>query len=460
MKRCADWLLIVIALAGTVAGAPAADEPASVSSSAADYPSLQAALDANRGRTLLLPAGRYTIDDKLRIRGDHSGLAGPGWIVQTNPDRPILDIENARDVAIRQVTLTRPADPPEIRASAIVAINAEGLVLDDVQALDNRSAQGVFDLRHCDRAQVRHCLVRNYMRISIDDRTKSNDWGYAFRCIDGTGISVRESTGLLIEGNRVIETTLLPTPEVAQKFNLGKFVKKNPQKGELVSQALWDAEVTQSWHQGSAIFVSSPKNTQCIQIVANYVENAAQGIDIHADRVIVAQNIINNSFMGMKAMHGARNISIIGNQFVRNDLWSIGLMPGASSHAAAPGGDGQPPRAPNTDGGSIIANNIISEFGYGNAHWIWKDGTCCPIRLDGGQKPDNPPLSGVIVQGNIIDDPGPDGVIIDGQLQHPPPRYTYALLVYQGPTAPRNLRIAQNIFPPGARGVCNVKLEE
>ena len=38
-------------------------------------------------------------------------------------------------------------------------------------------------------------------------------------------------------------------------------------------------------------------------------------------------------------MHGSRNVIITGNQFTKNDLWAIGLMPGAASH---PAGDGQP----------------------------------------------------------------------------------------------------------------------
>jgi phosphomethylpyrimidine synthase len=53
--------------------------------------------------------------------------------------------------------------------------------------------------------------------------------------------------------------------------------------------------------------------------------------------------------MGMKAMHGSRNVIISGNQFVRNSLWSIGLMPGVAAHSAE---DGKPE---NADGGSIIA---------------------------------------------------------------------------------------------------------
>src|SRR5581483_10853966 len=121
----------------------------------------------------------------------------------------------------------------------------------------------------------------------------------------------------------------------------------------------------------------------------NHIENAAQGIDLHCDHVIVSGNIIANSFMGMKAMHGSRNILITGNQFVKNSLWAIGLMPGVASHSE------------NTDGGSIIANNIVSDFGYGYAHWIWGSERS-PFRFDRGQEPTDPPLADVLVQGNLV----------------------------------------------------------
>ena len=110
--------------------------------------------------------------------------------------------------------------------------------------------------------------------------------------------------------------------------------------------------------------------------------------------------------MGMKAMHGSRNVIVIGNQFskkrpveYRHDARGClprGLPLPCPARMAA---------APNVDGGSIIANNIISDFGYGHAHWIWgDDGT--PIKFDRGQKPENPPLADVVVQGNVVYDTG------------------------------------------------------
>jgi hypothetical protein len=138
----------------------------------------------------------------------------------------------------------------------------------------------------------------------------------------------------------------------------------------------------------------------------------------------------------MKAMHGSRHVLIAANQFIKNDLWSIGLMPGAASRAGV-----------NTDGGSIIANNIISDFGHGHSHWIWA-GSAAPLRFSRGQKPDNPPLTDVIIQGNIVSGRGDE-----------PPRYKYAVLIESGGNGPKGLHFSNNIFHPGAQGVSNVELK-
>jgi hypothetical protein len=398
--------------------------------------SIQEAINANPGKVIYLPAGDYEIAEKIQIRTDNTGLYGPGQIIQTNTNAPIIEIERASGVRLEGLTLMRPDGKAETGTEAVLAMQCRELVLENLRVLSNRTRSGAISLHQCPRSQIRNCLVKDYMRISIDDRTAGTDWGYAFNYIDGTGISVRESEGVLIQGNRVIEETLLPTPEIKEKFGLGKFVKKNAQKGSFISQKTWDAEYVSNWHQGSAIIATSPMSTDCVQILGNYIENAAQGIDIHADHVIVAQNIVNNAFMGMKAMHGSRNTLIIGNQFVKNDLWSIGLMPGAASCAVT-----------NVDGGSVIANNIISDFGYGHAHWIWGDGGC-PIKLDAGQEPDDPPLTDVVVQGNVVYD--------TGLAQNEPPRYRYAVSVA---TKVKRLRFSNNILHPGLKGVSNIELE-
>jgi hypothetical protein len=393
------------------------------------YASIQEALDANPGRMILVPAGEYPITQKIRIRGERAGLFGPGRIVQQNPDQPVIEIEDATGAEIRDLTLTRAAGRMETGCEGVLAIRCRDLVIDNVRVIDNRTRSGAITLRECLDSRVSRCLVRDYMRVSIDDRTGSSDWGYAFRCTDGSGISVSYSTGTLIEGNRVVEENLVPTPEIKAKYKLGDFVKRNPQKGAIISQQAWDAGYTDNWQQGSGIVVTAPEVSDLTRILGNHIHNAAQGIDLHCDHVIVSQNIVANAFIGMKAMHGSRNVLISGNQFTRNSLWAIGLMPGAAASAE------------NFDGGSIITNNIISDFGYGDAYWIWGNDRS-PLKFDIGQQPDDPPLTDVIVQGNIVQSIGK-------------PRYQYAVIIAGGPNAPRGLHFCDNLFHPGSQGVAN-----
>ena len=404
---------------------------------------------------IYVPAGDYTISGKIRIRADDSGLFGPGRIIQTTPAQPIIEIERAAGVRIRDLTLSRPAGTWDGGNEAVLAIQCKDLVLADLQVLENRTPSAAISLRECVGAQVRGCRILNYMCISVDDRTAKTLYGYAFKCIDGTGIGVTASQAIMIQGNRIVEQQLFPTPEIQQKHGLGKFVKKNAEKGLLINQETWNREYVSNWHQGSAIAVTSPMATEGVQILGNHIENAAQGIDLHCDRVIVSQNMIHNAFIGMKAMHGSRNVLIIGNQFSRNDLWAIGLMPGASSHAAAPAHDGQPATVANVDGGSIIANNIISDFGYGHAHWVWGDAGS-PIKFDTGQTADNPPLRDVIIQGNIVYDVGRDSILLDGKPQTAPPRYRYAVVVARDA---QGLHFSNNLLHPGTKGISNIVLK-
>lgn len=408
--------------------------------SVAAYPSIQEALNANPNRMLFVPAGDYVITEKIRIRGERSGLFGPGRIIQQSADQPIIEIENANGAEIRDLTLTRPEGKMESRNEGVLAIKCRDLVIENVRVIDNRSPAGAISVRESKDTRISRCLVRNYMRVSIDDRTQSKDWGYAFNCTDGTGISVSYCTGTLIEGNRVIEDNFVPTPEVKAKYKLGDYVKKNAVKGTIMNQQAWDSNYTDAWQQGSGIVVNAPEVNDLTRVIGNHIENAAQGLDIHADHVIVSQNIITNAFIGMKAMHGSRNVLITGNQFVRNSLWAIGLMPGAAAHPATED------KPENADGGSIISNNLISDFGHGDAHWIWGDERS-PIKFDNGQQPDDPPLADVIITGNVIHSVGK-------------PRYKYAVIIPGGPNAPRGLHFSNNLFHPGTQGVCNTELPE
>lgn len=415
----------------------------SFSATAADlsvtaYASIQAALDANPNRMLFVPAGDYSITEKIRIRGERSGLFGPGRIIQQNSEQPIIEIENAAGAEISGLTLTRSEGKMDTRSEGILAMKCRDLVIDHVRVLDNHSKSGAILVTDSQGTRISRCLVRNYMCVAIDDRTQGTVSGYAFRCSDGTGIMVRYCTGTLIEGNHVVETVFSAAKEVRDRYKLGDFVKKNPEKGPHLSQQAWDAGYTDNWRQGSAIQVTAPETSDFTRIIGNHIENAAQGIDLHCDHVIVANNIVNHAHIGMKAMHGSRNVLITGNQFSRNDLWAIGLMPGAAAHPAAEG------KPENSDGGSIIANNIISDFGHGDAHWMW--GTeRSPFKFDAGQDADDPPLTDVLVQGNLVHNPGP-------------PRYIYDVIIATEASGPRNLHFSNNVFPPGTRGVCNKEL--
>lgn len=400
--------------------------------SVSSFPSIQAALDANPGRMLLVPAGEYRITEKIRIRGDGSGLQGDGRIIQENPDQPIIEIENASGAQIRGLTLTRPEGRQLTESEGILAIKCRDLVIDNVRVLDNQTRSAAIALRESRDCRVSHCLVRNYMRVTIDDRTKSLEWGYAFNCTDGTGINVSYCTGTLIEGNRILEENLIPTPEIKAKHKLGDWVKKNPVKGTFINPKTWDAGYTDNWQQGSGLIVTGPKVSDLTRILGNHIENAAQGIDLHSDHVIVSNNVIVNAFMGMKAMHGSRNVLITGNQFIKNCLWAIGLMPGAGADAD------------NSDGGSIIANNLISDFGHGDANWIWGNERS-PFKFDNGQQEDDPPLTDVIVTGNMVHATGT-------------PRYKYAVIIAGGSGAPRGLHFSNNLFHPGTQGVANSEL--
>jgi hypothetical protein len=446
--------LVALALAPVPARAGADSDV-----SAGRYPSIQAALDANPGKVVEVPAGEHRIRETLLIATPGGGLAGTGRIVQADPGRPILRIDHADGASVRGLTLTRPEGARETEAEAVLATDSRDVCLVDLRVLDNQTRAAAVELRHCDGGQVRDCLVQDYQRVGVDDRTSNPDQGFAFRCIIGTGILVRDSRGVLIQGNRVREDRLVATPELKRQHNLGRILRKNAVRGRIASARDWDRGETDNWMQGTAVHVASPETTGCTRVIGNHVERAGQGFDIHADHVILSQNIVDDALIGMKAMHGSRHVIVVGNQFLGNTLWAIGMMPGAASHPARAARGDVAARPANVDGGSVIAHNIITDFGLGRTRWIWgEEGVGCPIRFDRGQVPENPPLADVLVQGNVVYDTGRDGLIRDGQPEVVPPRYRYAVLIESGPTAPVGLHFSNNLFHPGARGVSNVEL--
>jgi hypothetical protein len=440
---------------------------------AGDAASLQRAIDANPGQMVFVPAGDYAISTTLKLGSNNSGLWGPGTIIQTNPEADIINIEGCADIQLRDLTLTRPEGRMDTHRPGVRLVRCNNVKIDNLRIFDNRGDLGSIFAAYCQGLQIRNTYIRNYSRIAIDDRTTIPFYGFAFSAINGTGMLIRHSTGTLIQNNRIIETVMIPTPELQKKYGLGKFTKKNPVKGEKVAQAMWDEEYFNGWHQGAAIQITKGETSDYVQLLGNYVENAAQGIDIHGDHVIMAHNIINNAFIGMKAIHGSRNVIIIGNQFSRNDLWSIQLQPGTASHAAfsneqASAPDPADPEAltwsinrpgANIDGSSIIANNIISDFGYGTAHWMWPSAGTAPIQFNVSPDPvRSPPETNVIISGNILYDTGRDQILVDGKPQVEPPRYKYAVRIGTGEHAPRGLHFSDNLFHPGTDGVANVEL--
>lgn len=452
---CRIVRLFLIGLLSTI---PASAGAADVSSR--DYPSIQAAIDANPGREIRVPAGDHLIEKTIRISGEGTSLVGSGRIVMMEPALHIFEIEHARNIRLEGLTFTRAEGRMDTQKEGILIADARDVVLERVKVINNRTRSSSIRLSEVQNARILNCEIRNYMTIAIDDRTQNAPLlGYAFRCIDGTGIVCDRCRGTLIQGNHVVEDNLRPTPEIKQQHSLGSFTKKNPQKGSLISQEAWDAEYVNNWHQGSAIIVTGPTHSAFTRIMGNQIENAAQGIDIHSDHVIISNNIIDNAFIGMKAMHGSRNVLVTGNQFSRSVLWAIGLMSGSAASPAIPAQDGQPAVPANVDGGSIIANNIISQFGYGDSYWMWQDSSRAVFRFDNGQEPSDPPLRDVLIVGNLISNSDPDEFASTANEVRESPRYHYAVRIESGrENSPRNLQFNNNQFPAGTKGVSNLPL--
>ena len=74
-------------------------------------------------------------------------------------------------------------------------------------------------------------------------------------------------------------------------------------------------------------------------------------------------------------------------------------------------------------------------------------------------KLDNPPVTDVMIQGNIIYDTGRDRILVAGQPVVEPPRYKYAIFSETGKGAPREVHASGNILHPGTDGVSNLELQ-
>lgn len=422
---------------------------------ASDYSTIQEAIDKNPGQVVLVE-GEHVVDAPITIKTNGSGLSGHGRIVQSNPGAPVVDVEGAAGVRICDLTLTRAEGRTESLQAGLRAMNCSGLELRGVRVIDNWSTAGAITLLSCSDARVESCTVRNYKRIGLDDRTSSELYGYAFKVIDGTGISTQMCKNLLITGNLIVEDRLFPTLETKQANALGQLTEgMNPtKKGRLAPPG----DYANNWHQGSAILVTAPETADHVTVSNNIIRNAAQGIDIHADHVACTGNSIDHAFIGIKCMHGARNVIIADNNVSHMDLWGLVMLPGTASHPAQPASEGKPAAGPNFTTGNIIANNIFSDFGFGYEYFNWEGSRGSVISLESGQLAENPVMTDVLVQGNIVYDSGKDGVLVDGKPEKIGPRYEYAVFMTPEPR-PQGIVFRDNVFQPGRSGVSNVPLD-
>ena len=450
--------LVVFFVALSAAGA---DSP-----SIADYPTPQEAINAHPGTMIFVPPGVHTIEGALHLTSEGSGLYGPGTIEQTAPGSTIITIEKGSLIRVEGITLTRrPSDAP-VRAPGLFIHESRLVEVRGVRVLDHHSRDAAIEVRNSQHVTIDQCLIRNYKCIAIDDRTDSPLYGYAFRAIDGTGILVNGSSGTVISGNRILEDRLLPTREAFAEHKLGEVTVRPEKKGKLMPPEAWETNQVSNWHQGSAIVVTSPRATHHTQIRGNYLQNCAQGIDIHSDDVVCTDNIVDHGMMGVKMTHGSRNIIVANNLLTHIDLWAILVNPGAASEHAVAESDAGAAKAGNHDSGITIANNQITYYGYGHEYWNWGGkhadaGGSYAISFLGKQLEENPTLSDVLIQGNMVYNAGRDGVLVDGHLVQEGPRYRYALRIEGDPDSehfPTNVVVANNIFHPGRDGVCNVPL--
>jgi len=134
------------------------------------------------------------------------------------------------------------------------------------------------------------------------------------------------------------------------------------------------------------------------------------------------------------------------------------MMPGTLAHPAQAAAAGNPAQGANFTRGNIIANNIFSDYGFGYEYFNWKQNRTGVICLDSGQLPENPVLSDVLIEGNIVYDTGHDQVLKEGQPFTIEPRYHYAVFISAKPR-PEHLHFSNNIFHPGRGGVCNLDWE-
>jgi hypothetical protein len=431
--------------------------------------SIQQAIDHNPGGTITIPQGDHAIDAPLVIRHDGTVLCGFGRIIQTNPNAPIIQIAHAADVVVRDLTLTRPEATADTNFQGINVVGCERLRLERLRIIDNRTKSSSIRLEQCAYCRIEECYILNYKRITIEDRSRDPRNGFAFRCIDGTGIHVTRSTGTMILNNQVIERNLLPTREVKEQFHLGELVEGAvPTKFGIFGRSFEKNHGTKTWHQGAAIAVTQAEVSSFTRVSGNYIENAAQGVDNQCDDYLITENIINRGMMGMKAMHGSSIGMVAGNIFSHVDNWGIMLGAGASSHAAEPAHNGHAARPANTDGIVVVSNNLVTDFGRGLEFWNWGVPHVNPAApgaflIKRGQIPTNPSLRHVLIESNMVTSPD-DEIAENGTIEPVKARYRQAVQMDRPANAndgyqyPQDIRFYDNILAPGRDGLSSVAL--
>lgn len=424
--------------------------------------SIQAAIESHPGRAVHLPAGVYRIDAPIVLSAPGSGLFGEGTIIQTNDDADIIQVRGADHVRVEGITLVREQPKFFKSARAILAERSNHLVVRNVTIRGTRASPSTVDLTGCHYATLEGCSIIDYKTVTIDDRMTNDLYRYAFRAIDGHGIRIRHCAGTRLVRNRIIETELRPTEAAMKLHELGKIVNRAEELGPLASYGVKDGFAF-IWHQGAGIGVSGPDVTAHTLIDGNYIENAAQALDVHSDFMVVTNNQITNCYTGIKVFHGSRGVIVSNNIIHRAGKYGIMLRPGSESWEASAAADGKPARNENVQRGIILANNVITDMGYDDEHWrLWNDDPTetSPVGIKVGTGPlaTNPRFRDLIIQGNLIHDHGQDGILVDGKPTVQPPRYKWALW-FDDDWRAENVRMNGNIFHPGEKGVSNLPID-
>jgi len=187
-----------------------------------------------------------------------------------------------------------------------------------------------------------------------------------------------------------------------------------------------------------------------VLVTGNVIRNAAQGIDLHADHVTCSNNSISHAFIGIKCMHGSRNVIIEGNNVSHMDLWGLVMLPGTASHPAEAAAGDKPACQANFTSGNIIANNVFSDFGFGYEYFNWEKSRGGVISLESGSIAGKPRDYGRHHPGaTSCTDSGKDQILVDGKPQTVFRALRVRRFHHAQPPTPRP-RVCEQHLPPDA----------